>query len=42
MKGVILVGGKGRCFRLLICNILKLMLLLLEKLVLEYNIELLC
>ncbi|KFN03858.1 nucleotidyltransferase [Bacillus clarus] len=41
MKGVILAGGKGRRLRPLTCNIPKPMLPLLEKPVLEYNIELL-
>ncbi|TCJ85776.1 UNVERIFIED_ORG: mannose-1-phosphate guanylyltransferase/phosphomannomutase [Bacillus cereus] len=41
MKGVILAGGKGRRLRPLTCNTPKPMLPLLEKPVLEYNIELL-
>ncbi|MEN1934780.1 sugar phosphate nucleotidyltransferase [Paenibacillus sp. 102] len=41
MKGVILAGGKGRRLRPLTCNIPKPMLPLLEKPVMEYNIELL-
>lgn len=41
MKGVILAGGKGRRLRPLTCNVPKPMLPLLEKPVLEYNIELL-
>ena len=41
MKGVILAGGKGRRLRPLTCNFPKPMLPLLEKPVLEYNIELL-
>ncbi|KEK26199.1 sugar phosphate nucleotidyltransferase [Bacillus gaemokensis] len=41
MKGVILAGGKGRRLRPLTCSLPKPMLRLLEKPVLEYNIELL-
>ncbi|WP_459499428.1 sugar phosphate nucleotidyltransferase [Bacillus sp. C1] len=41
MKGVILAGGKGRRLRPLTCNLPKPMLPLLEKPVMEYNIELL-
>lgn len=41
MKGVILAGGKGRRLRPLTCNLPKPMLPLLEKPVIEYNIELL-
>ena len=41
MKGVILAGGKGMRLRPLTCNSPKPMLPLLEKPVLEYNIELL-
>lgn len=41
MKGVILAGGKGKRLRPLTCNLPKPMLPLLEKPVMEYNIELL-
>lgn len=41
MKGVILAGGKGKRLRPLTCSLPKPMLPLLEKPVMEYNIELL-